>query len=176
MYFVCFPQNFQKPDSKFFLCQKRKSELLIDGLIISVQLLTFSVRKRQKFFVKWVKKCTLSALLNFASKYRNFDHNCVKVWSIKLVQNKDVLFLWDSITAWTWFESIMRWSHWNCGISGRLIKFHRSRSKFFFYLTQSVQTSSKTFSSAWREISKIFLEILLIERIPFLVRSNFFIF
>ena len=50
--FVCFRQNFQKFISKFFLCQNRKSELSIDGLIISVPLLTFGVRKRQKFFVK----------------------------------------------------------------------------------------------------------------------------
>ena len=60
MYFVCFSQNFQKSDSKFFLSQNRKSEQLsINGLIISVPLFTFGVRKRQKFFVKWVKKCTL---------------------------------------------------------------------------------------------------------------------
>ena len=59
--------KFSKLKLKIFLCQNRKSELSIDGLIISVPLLTFSVRKRQKFFVKWVKNCTLSALLNFAS-------------------------------------------------------------------------------------------------------------
>ena len=61
---VCFRQNLQKSNSKFFLCQNRKSEFSIDGLIISVTLLTFGV---QKFLVKWVKKCTLSALLNFTS-------------------------------------------------------------------------------------------------------------
>jgi hypothetical protein len=38
-------------------------------LIIYVLLLTFGVRKRQKFFVKWVKNCTLSAFLNFASLF-----------------------------------------------------------------------------------------------------------
>ena len=37
---------------KMFLCQNRKSELSIDGLIISLPLLTFGVRKRQKCFVK----------------------------------------------------------------------------------------------------------------------------
>jgi hypothetical protein len=51
--FVCFRQNFQKFNSKCFFCAKnRKSELSIDGLIIYVLLLTFGVRKRQKFFVK----------------------------------------------------------------------------------------------------------------------------
>ena len=38
-------------------------------MIISVPLLTFGVRKWKIFFVKWVKKCTLSALLNFASLF-----------------------------------------------------------------------------------------------------------
>ena len=52
---------------RIYSYQNRKSELSIGGLIISVQLLTFDVRKRQKCFVKWVKKCTLSTLLNFAS-------------------------------------------------------------------------------------------------------------
>ena len=46
MYFVCFPQNFHKSDSKFFYVKKKKSELSIDGLIISVPLLTSGVRKQ----------------------------------------------------------------------------------------------------------------------------------
>ena len=58
-----------KNSTQNFLCQNRKSELSIDGLIISLALLTFGVRKLQKFFVKWVKKCTLSALLNFVSLF-----------------------------------------------------------------------------------------------------------
>ena len=55
MYFVCCPQNFQKCNSKFFYV-KINSELSIDGLIISVPLLTFGVRKRQKFFCKISQK------------------------------------------------------------------------------------------------------------------------
>jgi hypothetical protein len=41
-----------KNSTQNFLCQNRKSELSIDGLIISLALLTFGVRKLQKFFVK----------------------------------------------------------------------------------------------------------------------------
>jgi hypothetical protein len=47
-----FDKIFKNPTPKFFLCQNRKPELSIDGLIISVPLLTFGVRNRQKFFVK----------------------------------------------------------------------------------------------------------------------------
>ena len=47
-----FPTKFSKIRLQIFSCQNRKSELSIDGLIISVPLLTFGVRKRQKFFVK----------------------------------------------------------------------------------------------------------------------------
>ena len=36
-----FDKIFKNPTQKFFLCQNRKSELLIDGLIIPVTLLTF---------------------------------------------------------------------------------------------------------------------------------------
>ena len=62
-----FPTKFSKIWFQIFSCQNRKSELSIDGLIISVPLLTFGVRKRKNFVVKSVKKCTLRALLNFAS-------------------------------------------------------------------------------------------------------------
>ena len=62
-----FDKIFKNPTQNFFYVKNRKSEFSIDGWIISVPLLTFGVKKRQKFFVKWVKKCTLSALLNFAS-------------------------------------------------------------------------------------------------------------
>ena len=41
-----------KNPTQNLLCQNRKSELSIDGLIISVPLFTFDVRKQQKFFVK----------------------------------------------------------------------------------------------------------------------------
>jgi len=85
-----FPTKFSKTRLQIFSCQNRKSELSIDGLIISVPFLTFGVRKRQKFFVKWVKKCTLSALLNFASlhswKFFSWFRMFGKVWS------KDGLF------------------------------------------------------------------------------------
>ena len=47
-----FDKIFKNPTHKFFLCQNRKSELSIDWLIISVPLLTYGVRKRQKFYVK----------------------------------------------------------------------------------------------------------------------------
>ena len=43
---------FKTPTLNFYYDKIEKSELSIDGLIISVQLLTFGVRKRQKFFVK----------------------------------------------------------------------------------------------------------------------------
>ena len=46
-----FDKIFKNPTQNFFTCQNRKSELSIDGLIISVPLLTFGVRKRQKFFL-----------------------------------------------------------------------------------------------------------------------------
>ena len=63
---VClFPTNFQKSDSKSFSCQNRKSELSIDGLIISGSLQSFDVRKRQNKFCKISQNCNLSALLNF---------------------------------------------------------------------------------------------------------------
>ena len=62
-----FPTKSSKTQLKIFPCHNRKLELSIDGLIISVPLLTFGVQKRQNFVVKWVKKCTLSALLNFPS-------------------------------------------------------------------------------------------------------------
>ena len=45
-----------KSDSKSFLCQNRKSELLIDGLFISITLLTLDVRKRQNVFCKMIQK------------------------------------------------------------------------------------------------------------------------
>ena len=64
-----FLTKFSKIQLQIFSWQNRKSELSIDGLIISVPLLTFGVGKREKFSVKWVKKCTLSALLNFASLF-----------------------------------------------------------------------------------------------------------
>ena len=63
--FVCFPQNFQKMHSKLFWCQNRKSELSIDGLIISESLWSFGGRKRQNKFKKITKNCNLSAILNF---------------------------------------------------------------------------------------------------------------
>ena len=56
MYFVCFPQNVQKLDSKLFSCQNRKSELSIDGSIISVPLLTH--RENGKSFL-WNKSKSL---------------------------------------------------------------------------------------------------------------------
>ena len=51
-----FDKKFQKSNSKCFLCQNRKSELSIDGLIISVPLLTFGVRKVEKVFCKMSQK------------------------------------------------------------------------------------------------------------------------
>ena len=84
MYFVCFTQIFQKFDSKFVLCRNRKWELSIDGLIISVTLLTFGVRKRREFFVKWAKKCTLSALLNFVFLFENHGSGFVTYKAIIL--------------------------------------------------------------------------------------------
>ena len=92
MYFVCFPQNFQKSNSKFFFCQNRKSELSIDGLIISVPLLTFGVRKRQKCFVKWVKKPDLSALLKFASLNVHFLFLLVEGFQFKINNSKLLAF------------------------------------------------------------------------------------
>ena len=87
--------NFQKSDSKFL--QNRKSELSIDGLIISMTPLTFGVTKRQKFFVKWVKKCDLSALLNFASlslkriAYAKKMYIHLNFWSSKPLLLMDIL-------------------------------------------------------------------------------------
>ena len=46
-----FDKKVSKSDSKFFLCQNRKLELSIDGLIISVPFLTFGVRKWLKSFL-----------------------------------------------------------------------------------------------------------------------------
>ena len=54
--YMCFRQNFQKSKSQFFLCQNRKSELSIDGLIIFVPLLTFGLRKTAKGFCKMSPK------------------------------------------------------------------------------------------------------------------------
>ena len=45
-----FDKIFKNLTQKFFWCQNRKSELSIDGLVISVPLFTFGVKKRQKFF------------------------------------------------------------------------------------------------------------------------------
>ena len=69
MYFVYFPQNFQKSESKFFSCQNTKSELSIDGLIIYVSFSNFNVGEPQNIFVKILENPTLSALLNFVSLY-----------------------------------------------------------------------------------------------------------
>ena len=61
-----FSTNFQKSDWKSFSCQNRKSELLIDGLIISGSLQSFDVRKWQN---KLSQNRNLSALLNFTSLF-----------------------------------------------------------------------------------------------------------
>ena len=51
-----FDKIFKNPTQNCFLCQNKKSELSIDGLIISVTLLTFVVRKRAKVFCKMSQK------------------------------------------------------------------------------------------------------------------------
>ena len=51
-----FDKIFKNTTQKFVSCQNRLSQLSIDGLIISVPLLTFGVRKRQKFFYKMGQK------------------------------------------------------------------------------------------------------------------------
>ena len=89
-----FPTKFSKTRLQIFSCQNRKSELSIDGLIISVPFLTFGVRKRQKFFVKWVKKCDLSALLNL-------DSLSAKLWNILPASKKKLtIFDWNFMKSW----------------------------------------------------------------------------
>ena len=63
-----FDKIFKNPTQNVFYFKIENQSFRLDGLIISVPLLTFSVRKQKKFFVKWVKKCT-SAHLNFASLF-----------------------------------------------------------------------------------------------------------
>ena len=63
---VClFSTKFSKLQLKIFLCQNRKSELSIDGVIISVPLLTFGVRKWQKLFCKMSQKVHPERLFEF---------------------------------------------------------------------------------------------------------------
>ena len=59
--------KFSKIRLKSFSCQNRKSELLIDGLIISGSLQSFDVRKRQNKFCKLSQNWNLGTLLNFTS-------------------------------------------------------------------------------------------------------------
>ena len=88
---VClFSTKFSKTRLQIFSCQNKKSELSIDGLVISVPVLTFGVRKRQKFFVKWVKKCTLGGFFKFRLSnfifaiYQWINNN---TWSFLLNEN-----------------------------------------------------------------------------------------
>ena len=76
--FVCFPQNFEKMISIGLRCQSTKSELSIDVLNIYWSLQSFVVRQRQSIFVKSVKKCNPSALLNFVSLHTNTKLFCSK--------------------------------------------------------------------------------------------------
>ena len=66
---VClfFYQIFKYPAQNVFYAgwQNRKSQLFIDGLIISVQFLTFGVRKWQKFFCKMSQKVFPECLFEF---------------------------------------------------------------------------------------------------------------
>ena len=50
---------------QIFSCRNRKSELSTDGMIISVPLLTFDVRKRQTFFCKMSQKVYSERLFEF---------------------------------------------------------------------------------------------------------------
>ena len=60
---------FKNRTQKVFHAKNRKSELSIDGLIISRSRQSFDVRKRQNKFCKIIQNCNLSTLLNFISLY-----------------------------------------------------------------------------------------------------------
>ena len=71
-------KTFKNWTQKLFSCQNRKSELLIDGLIIPGSFEIFDVRKRQNKFCKFSQNCNLSALLNFTSLLAHFCLNTQK--------------------------------------------------------------------------------------------------
>ena len=59
-----FPTKFSKTQLQIFSCQNRKSELSIDGLIISVPLLTFGATHQSKALIFYfgMKKCWVGFL------------------------------------------------------------------------------------------------------------------
>ena len=93
-----FPTKFWKIQLKMFLWQNRKSQLSIDGLIISVPLLTFGVRKRQKLFVKWVKKCIGPKNLELGAWRLEPEAWSLLVYLDKINTYFDLFFCWANYT------------------------------------------------------------------------------
>ena len=102
-----FPTKFLQIWLKnFFTCQNRKSELSIDGLIISGSIQNFDGRKRQNKFCKTSQNCNLSALLISTSLYvpqkRLFSLRSATIFSKKAWQV--FLCFFSAYDSEVWFD------------------------------------------------------------------------
>ena len=84
MYFVCFPQNFQKSDSKFFLCQNRKFGAFDWWADYICATFNFRCEEAAKVFCKMCQKLYLSAPFEF----RLSIYNSCTLWTPTVVPFK----------------------------------------------------------------------------------------
>ena len=95
-----FRQKFQKFESNFsFSCQNSKLELSIDMLIISGSMRNLTAIVAQKQFCKISKKCSQSALLNFAS-------TCLWVNTYDLILDFQDIRLYKMVISFSYFKML----------------------------------------------------------------------